>query len=175
MSTQFVSIDQPKSVSDLFQSTLRQAQLTGLAERLLLRYETLPDFNHLNSVKSKSRKYLGTQMVPVERIIGGVDTKGDYDRQFRPLREQLRDCWEDTFRLMQTDQLEPVTLYKVWNSYYVADGHPQVSVAHASGKQFIKAVVWEYGTGKASSQGKAVQMPARQTGVPSLSQGCGCD
>jgi len=145
MSLHPISTNQRTSGIDLFQSVHRQANLAGLVERLLGRYEPLADFNNLGSVQSKGRTYLGLQTIPLQQVSGSVNRQGDFDRHFRPLRRHLRDRWVNIFMQMQTDGWEPVKLYKVWNSYYVVDGHHRVSVALTSGRQFIEAEVWEYG------------------------------
>jgi hypothetical protein len=144
MSLYPVTTSQRESGIDLFNSVRRKAQLAKLIDRLLHRFEPLPDFGSLSHLQSKCRSELGLQEVPVSHIIGSINRKGDFDRHFRPLRKHLRDRWVNIFLLMQSDGWEPVTLYKVRDSYYVEDGHHRISVAQVTGKQFIEAQVWEY-------------------------------
>jgi hypothetical protein len=160
------------SASDLFQSTRHQALLAQLIQRLLQRYQPLADFNDLPGVQANGRTYKGLQVVPLVQIAGSINRKGDFDRQFRPLRKHLRERWVNIFLLMQTDSWEPVTLFKVGESYYVEDGHHRVSVASTCGRQYIEADVWEYVAGKPPCQCKMIKIPARQASVPGYCEEC---
>jgi hypothetical protein len=151
---------------DLFQSTRRKAQLKQLIQRALQRDEPLANFCHLVGLLSKGRAYLGMQVVPLEKITGSLNREGDFDRQFRPLRKHLRDRWVNILLLMKTDAWEPVSLYKVRDTYYVVDGHHRVSVANISGRQFIEAVVWEYAAEKPARRAIPKEAESRKSSLP---------
>ena len=48
--------------------------------------------------------------------------------------------------ILLAEAWEPILVYKLGDFYYVEDGHHRLSVAHALGRVFIRAVVWEYPT-----------------------------
>jgi len=173
MSLYPVSINQRTAAIDAFQSSLREAFLAGFIQRLLRRYQPLADFNDLPGVQGKGRLYKGLQTIPLRQIAGSVNRKGDFDKQFRPLRNHLRGRWVNVYLLMQRDTWLPIELYKVGEEYYVADGHHRISVAQATGKKYIEAEVWEYVSGKPPCQCKPVRIPGRLASVPVCCEECG--
>lgn len=172
MSLYPVTTHQRMAAINLFHSIRHAALRDQLLQRLLRRHQPLADFNHLHGLQMGSRTDLGLQVVPLKHITGSVNRQGDFDRRFRPLRKHLRDRWANIFLLMQTDGWEPVTLYKVWDSYYVEDGHHRVSVALANGRQFIEARVVEVAASAPPCACQPVRIPARLASVPVRCEEC---
>jgi len=87
---------------------------------------------------------LGTQMVPVRQIVGSLQRAHDYDRQFRPLNDSLRDRWVGASVLNETAGWAPVELVRIGNLYFIVDGHHRISVAHHNGQAVVEATVKAY-------------------------------
>jgi len=95
-------------------------------------------------VRNKVR--LGRRAVPVERIVGSVGRHRDFDAGFLPARASLETKWKRIDQAFHRGaQLPPVSLYKVGDAYFVADGNHRVSVARYQGVQWIDAEVVELG------------------------------
>jgi uncharacterized ParB-like nuclease family protein len=87
----------------------------------------------------------GEREIPIDRIVGSVapDVKtGDFDPAFLPLKRRTRERWTRIYQAMvEGDELPPIDVYKVDDSYYVIDGHHRVSVARNLGRPTINARV----------------------------------
>ncbi len=90
-------------------------------------------------------KKRGTQIVPLEQIIGSVGRYHDFDRKFRLRHHLSLDRFEHVKNLMQAgESLPPVKLYQIKDEYYVLDGNHRVAAAKALGHQQIKASIIEF-------------------------------
>lgn len=88
---------------------------------------------------------LGIQTVSIDSIVGSEGRYRSFTKHFLPLEEDLRDRWKKVAQAHYFRQdLPPVELYKVWDAYFVKDGHHRVSVARAKGVRNIEARVYEY-------------------------------
>ena len=88
---------------------------------------------------------LGIQTVFIDSIVGSEGRYRSFTRHFLPLEEDLRDRWKKVAQAHYFRQdLPPVELYKVWDAYFVKDGHHRVSVARAKRVRNIEARVYEY-------------------------------
>lgn len=85
--------------------------------------------------------YVGIQPVPVLSIVGSADQNRDFDRDFRPLREDVRERWEEVERAFPAGDFPPIVVYQVGSSYFVVDGHHRVSVARHKRVQMIDAEI----------------------------------
>lgn len=81
----------------------------------------------------------GRREVPVAGIVGTLTRLGDFDREFRPRNRMLRQRWEALAATCA--ELPPVSLVRLGELYFVADGHHRVSVARAKGHETIMARV----------------------------------
>lgn len=115
-------------------------QLIGRSSRLL----SFADFQKY--LVFSTPRDLGIQEVPLEKITGSVGRAKDFDRDFRPLNESMRERWVNILNLHQFAGWAPINLYKVGDIYFVEDGHHRVSVAHQVGIPIIEARVQEYPT-----------------------------
>jgi hypothetical protein len=101
--------------------------------------------------------------IPVKEIIGTLYRHSDFDRQFRPLKKNLRDRWINIYLLQQNEGWPPILVHKVGSHYYVEDGHHRVSVARSLGILFIQARVWEYPVqAKPATNCENVECPTRK-------------
>ena len=131
-------------LSDTFSRIQSQASRSLLWSRLTGRNIRLEMFPEKAPEKSLNRTYASREEIPIERIIGTLNRREDFDRQFRPLGGHLRDRRVNTCLTLERQGWDPVLVHKVGNRYYVEDGHHRVSVARWLGMTSIQANVWEY-------------------------------
>ena len=83
-----------------------------------------------------------TETVEVEKIVGSVGRRNDFDACFLPVRSNVSSRWERVDRAFrQGEELPPVSLYKMGDAYFVNDGNHRVSVARYHGVESIDAEV----------------------------------
>ena len=139
------SVTSPRShLSDTFSRIQSQARRGALWSRLTGRNTQLELFPEEAPEKSPNRTYTSQEGIPLERIIGTLSRRADFDRQFRPLQPYLRDRWVNTFLALERQGWDPILVHKVGNHDYVEDGHHRISVARWLGMISIQANVWEY-------------------------------
>ena len=113
--------------------------LTGRAQRL----RSIEPM--LRAAVFEGRSFGGVKEIPVDHIVGSAapDVKtGDFDTAFLPLNRRMRERWTRIYQAMvEGDELPPIDVYKVDDSYYVIDGHHRVSVARNLGRPMINARV----------------------------------
>lgn len=93
-----------------------------------------------------SRYSAGQQEVPVRQIQGSEGRCLDFDRNFYPLKDHLKNRWLRVAMAWHLGiALPPVELIKLGEIYFVRDGHHRISVAKALGRTEIEAEVrvWE--------------------------------
>ncbi len=98
-------------------------------------------------LRSRVEVCRGTQMIPLDHIVGSVGRYRDFDRAFRPLRGANKQRWQSLDVAMNELQcLPPIDVYKTGEVYFVRDGNHRVSVARANGLTHIEANVTEIET-----------------------------
>ncbi len=98
-------------------------------------------------IKIKNQSYKGMQEIQIKDIRGSEDRYRDFDREFLPVRQDLRNRWERIDEAHYRDIiLPPIQLYQIGDIYFVRDGNHRVSVAKLQGKEFIDAEVIELKT-----------------------------
>jgi len=127
-----------------FSALRRRARRDLLLAKLSGRKTNLVVFPEKAPEKSLNRRFLGTQEIPVDEIIGTLNRQSDFDYKFRPLNTYLQDRWVNAWLALQGEGWAPILVHKVGENYYVENGHHRVSVAQALGLAFIRANVWEY-------------------------------
>jgi hypothetical protein len=90
----------------------------------------------------RAQRSLGLRTVEIERIAGTESRADDFDAEFNPRDDRIRERWVGiaTQRLRQA-YLPAVELIQVGSEYFVRDGHHRISVARALGNAFIDALV----------------------------------
>jgi hypothetical protein len=89
----------------------------------------------------------GLRTVPVRQIGGSVGRCSEFDRDFMPAKESVRERWKRVDRAFHRgEELPAVSLYKVGAFYFILDGHHRVSVAHYHGVEWIDAYVTVFDT-----------------------------
>lgn len=88
--------------------------------------------------------YLGMRTVELDKIAGSVGRHRDFDRAFLPSNTGSSERWKKIDALMRrAEDLPPVSLYKIGDTYFVQDGNHRVSVARQRGIGMIDAEVTE--------------------------------
>jgi hypothetical protein len=131
-----------------FTAARRRARIRGLRAKLRRRNgaETLLSFED----ERRSRRAFGgirrgRDTVELSCIVGSAGKHDWFDEGFMPLRALSRERWKSIDRAFRLGQdLPPVILYKLGNTYYVKDGHHRVSVARFHGAEWIDAEVTEF-------------------------------
>jgi hypothetical protein len=94
------------------------------------------------TLKPKSESYRGLQVVDIDRIVGSEGRYADFNRNFLPRHEHLRNRWTRVDEAhIQMVNLPPIRLYEIGGVYFVRDGNHRVSVARAQGVKKIDAEV----------------------------------
>src|SRR5205085_9798242 len=94
-----------------------------------------------------SERELGLRAIPLDSIVGTVDRRTGFDREFRPTSSRVRTRWERIAAAMRRgDPLPPISVYRIGEVHFVRDGHHRVSVARALGLRDLDAFVTEVTT-----------------------------
>ncbi|MDO5088520.1 MAG: hypothetical protein Q4D53_01930 [Leptotrichiaceae bacterium] len=89
--------------------------------------------------------YIGVKEVPLEKIVGSVEKYTDFDKNFVPVKDIIKQRWMSIYiGYVNESMLPPVTLYKIKDSYYVYDGNHRISVAKFMNFVSIEAEVEEF-------------------------------
>lgn len=126
-----------------FNLARKQAWLRYMSRRLTGKCTHLCVFN-LTTLPITERIDRGTQTVEMAKIVGSMGRANDFDADFRPRVDYLRDRWV-AIHIAYThgEYLPPVSLIKFGDHYYVLDGHHRISVMRYHGQEYIEASVIE--------------------------------
>jgi len=92
----------------------------------------------------RGERSVGLQTIPLDRVVGTVDSRRDFDRRFRPTSSRVRERWERlALAQRRGEAIPPIDVYQVGELYFVKDGHHRVSIAIATGQKTIDAYVTE--------------------------------
>jgi hypothetical protein len=104
----------------------------------------LPFDEVIAALGRRGERSLGLQTIPLESIVGTVDSRRDFDRKFRPTSSRVRARWERlALAQKRGESMPPIDAYRVGELYFVRDGHHRVSIAMAAGERTIEAYVTE--------------------------------
>jgi hypothetical protein len=87
------------------------------------------------------QSYLGVRAIPVDSIIGTVDRRGDFDREFLPRRSDMEGRWSRVEEVVQRGDMPPIEVYEIEGRYFLVDGHHRVAVARQLGIDYIDAEI----------------------------------
>lgn len=90
--------------------------------------------------------YGGIQAVPVDQIVGTVGRADELQPNFMPILRPFGDGRFDAIRdrMERGDSVPPIDVYKLYDRFYVVDGHHRVAVARKIGQCMLDAVVTEF-------------------------------
>ena len=131
-----------------------RARRRAFLRRLMARLRNDPASNGLPCFEDLRKKLgvvggirVGRRVVRVEQIVGSVGRSSEFDRIFLPTKASVGERWKRIDRAFHRgEELPPVSLYKVGDSYFVADGNHRVSIARYHGVEWIDAEVTEFHT-----------------------------
>ena len=87
---------------------------------------------------------LGVRSIPIETIVGTVDRRKEFDREFRPTSSRARARFERIAEAARRGvSMPPIDVYRIGELHFVRDGHHRVAVARAQGRDTIDAHVVE--------------------------------
>jgi hypothetical protein len=127
-----------------FNSMRASAQRDLLFAKLMGRGTSLQTFPSSLEGKNPNRRLLPVQDIPLNKVVGTLNRRDDFDYKFRPLKKITRDRWVNTHLTLDQEGWEPILVHKVGGEYFVEDGHHRLSVANELGLQYIQAKIWEY-------------------------------
>jgi hypothetical protein len=135
-------------VENDFQRARRRQVLARLAHRLRREPDDvsliLPFDEVVAALGQRGERRLGLQTIPLDSIVGTVDSSRDFDRRFRPTSGRVRERWERlALAQRRGEPIPPIDVYRVGDTHFVIDGHHRVSIAMATGAKTIEAYVTE--------------------------------
>jgi hypothetical protein len=87
---------------------------------------------------------LRIQTIALDAIVGTVDRRKEFDRQFRPTSSRARLRFERIAEAQRRGvSMPPIDVYRVGELHFVRDGHHRVAVARAQGRETIEARIVE--------------------------------
>lgn len=131
-----------------FRRNVNKAQIADLMAKMtggkvdLLSYDEVA-----KRIKSRQQIEMGTQMIPLDKIVGSVGRYRDFTRTFLPRAGVSPERWARVDAVMNSlEGFPPIEVYKIGDVYFVRDGNHRVSVARANGLTHIEAYVTEIPT-----------------------------
>src|SRR3954466_14078386 len=104
----------------------------------------LPFREVVASLGRTGERDLGMHAIPLDSIVGPVDRRSGFAREFRPTTSRGRTRWERIAAVMRRgDPLPPISVYRIGEGHFVQDRHHRVSVARSLGLRDIDAFVTE--------------------------------
>jgi hypothetical protein len=142
-------MDLNEQVDADFTRARRRARLRALVTRIRGEHASnrLRSFDDVRRERlvANNRLHRGTRVVEVEEIVGSVGRWDEFDRSFLPARASVGHKWKRIDRAFhRAEDLPPVELYEIGESYFVLDGHHRVSVARYHDVPTVEAAVVEF-------------------------------
>ena len=108
--------------------------------------ENLKSFSEIQKEENAYNSVnLGIKEVPLDKIVGSVEKYADFDKNFVPKNNVVKQRWINIYIGYTSDSMLPtVILYKIKDNYYVYDGTHRVSVAKFLNFATIEAQVEEF-------------------------------
>ncbi len=107
------------------------------------RPDTLLSYEEVRSLlKTREERPQGTQLIPLDQIVGSVGRYRDFTREFLPRAGADRERWKQLDQAVNLlKDIPPIEVYQIGEVYFVKDGNHRVSVARANGFTDIEAIV----------------------------------
>ncbi|MEX1019559.1 MAG: hypothetical protein WDZ49_07870 [Litorilinea sp.] len=131
-----------------FRRSLTRAQMADLLGLMTGDNTDLVNYDEVaKRLHARQQIDLGTEMVPLDRIVGSVGRYRDFTRTFLPRAGINLERWARVDEALNSlEGLPPVEVFKIGEVYFVKDGNHRVSVARANGLNHIEAYVTELKT-----------------------------
>ncbi len=129
-----------------FEKARRQALVQEISAKVTGRNNRLMPFEAIRAeLRLQNPLYRGTREIPIAKIIGSVGRYDDFNRQFLPLTESMRERWVGVETLaVSSTGWPPIDVYQVGDAYFVRDGNHRTAVARSMGLPTIEAHIWEF-------------------------------
>jgi hypothetical protein len=133
-------------VENEFLRARRRQEMSSLAQRLRRGPDDvnliLPFDEVVAALGMRGQHSIGLRVIPLEAVVGTVDSRRDFDRRFRPTSSRVRERWERLALAQRRGaSIPPIDVYQVGELYFVKDGHHRVSIAMSEGQKTIEAYV----------------------------------
>lgn len=115
--------------------------LGGRERRPLLNLEDVQ-----GTLGSYEQSYGGVRPIRVAEIIGSVARSSDFDSDFLPVADHLEERWQSLEKRFPDGSFPPISVFKLGDAFFVADGHHRVAIAKQRGYDFIDAEITEVHT-----------------------------
>jgi hypothetical protein len=131
-----------------FRRQVNQAQVGDLLSLITGSDTDLISYHEVaNRLRARQQIEMGTQMIPLDRIVGSVGRYRDFTRTFLPRASVNEERWTRLDAAMNSmEGWPPIEVFKIGEVYFVKDGNHRVSVARANGNTHIEAYVTEVAT-----------------------------
>lgn len=131
--------------SERYRRSLLNAQMSDLLGLIRGKNRDLASYEEVaRRVKAYQQIEMGTQMIPLNQIVGSVGRYKDFTREFLPRTAINKDRWTRVDKVLHSmEGYPPIDVYKIGEVYFVRDGNHRVSVARANGLTHIEAYVTE--------------------------------
>ena len=142
-------MDNNKIIADEAREAYRKFSKSGKTAKILFGLEKREDLKSFHDEQKQQNAYnsvnLGLKEVLIDKIIGSVQKYTDFDKNFKPKNDIIKERWEQMYVAnINNTSLPPVILYKIKDEYYVYDGNHRISVAKFLGFNSIEAEVLEF-------------------------------
>lgn len=128
-----------------FEQARWQARVQAITSRLTGKDTRIIPFDAIRTaLRQQNPMYRGIQQIPVDQIVGSVGRYHEFNREFLPLNDSLRERWVNVTSLAITSGWPPIDVYKVGEAYFVKDGNHRVSVSRQLHIPTIEAHIWEF-------------------------------
>jgi len=130
----------------LFNKAISRGRFARIKRRFTRTPGDLLNLDKMPGLSVRVSYYGGLHEVPLKKVRGSLGRITDFDCDFNPRTERLRDRWQSVaMAYLHNLGLQPVELIQVGEEYFVQDGHHRISVARALGQVAIEAevIVWD--------------------------------
>lgn len=126
-----------------FSKAYGKALINEIAHLLSPKEANMISLGEIKSIiKPKNELYIGMKTIPVNKIIGSEGRYNDFDNEFFPKNQFMKNRWKHVDAAnLESIVLPPIKVYELAGLYFVRDGNHRVSVAKLKGIEFIDAEV----------------------------------
>jgi hypothetical protein len=131
-----------------YKQNVQRAQMADILGLVSGRSTDLISFEEVaKKLRARQQVEMGTQMVPLNKIVGSVGRYRDFTRTFLPRASANPERWIRLDAAINAlESVPPIELFRIGDVYFVRDGNHRVSVARANGATHIEARVTEVKT-----------------------------
>ncbi|MDX1615599.1 MAG: ParB N-terminal domain-containing protein, partial [Candidatus Promineifilaceae bacterium] len=130
-----------------FEDARRRAAVQRVLASLRGQSSDLLSFDEIHEqLGPRGSQERGLQEIPLDAIVGSVGRHRDFTRTFLPRHADDEGRWARLKTHIDRRGMDPITVYKLGEAYFVIDGNHRVSIARQRGDKTIQAYVTEIET-----------------------------